>query len=202
MPCARRASSPNGMVGLLPVVATARPSSRSISPSSTPSARAASAMICLRTASPASCAEQPAFTAWRLAKAPTPLGDGAGIADRHHDVLDAAADLFGDDLRQRGAGALALIGGAGGDCDLAARQDPHGDALERAEPGAFDVIADADADQPALLERRALPLAEAFIAGKRATLRPVPSDNRRCHRPAACRRGTAARLRRASVPAG
>ena len=94
------------------------------------------------------------------------LGDGTGIADRHHDVLDAAADLFGDDLRQRGAGALALIGGAGRDRDLAARQDANGDALERTEPGAFDIIADADADQPALIECRALPLPETVIAGK------------------------------------
>ena len=29
-------------------------------------------MICVRTACPAISAEQPAFTAWRLAKAPTP----------------------------------------------------------------------------------------------------------------------------------
>src|SRR6202034_3968145 len=94
------------------------------------------------------------------------LGDGAGIADRHYDVLDAAADLLGDDLRQRGAGTLALIGGAGGDSDLTARQDAYGDALKRAEPGAFDVIANADTDQPALLKRRALPLAKPFIARK------------------------------------
>ena len=80
------------------------------------------------------------------------LGDRRGIADGHHDVFDAAADLFGDDLRQRGAGALALVGGAGRNRDLAARQHPHGHALERTEAGALDVVGDADADEAALAE--------------------------------------------------
>src|SRR6185312_3564560 len=35
------------------------------------------------------------------------LRDGSSVADRHDDVVEAAAGLFGDDLRQRGAGALA-----------------------------------------------------------------------------------------------
>src|ERR1041385_5902898 len=54
--------------------------------------------------------------------------------------------MIGDDLRQRGARALALRRGAGRDRDLAVRHDADGDAFERAEPGAFDVIADADAE--------------------------------------------------------
>ena len=74
------------------------------------------------------------------------LSDGAGVADGHHNVVDAAADLLGDDLRQCRARPLALAGGAGGDRDFAARQHAHGHALERAEAGAFDIIADADAD--------------------------------------------------------
>ena len=72
MPCASRASSPNDSDGLLPLRAMARPSSTSMSLSGRPSVRAASATICLRTLSPAICAEQPALTAWRLANAPTP----------------------------------------------------------------------------------------------------------------------------------
>ena len=69
---------------------------------------------------------------------------------RHDDVLDAAAEMVGDDLRQRRARALALRGGAGRDRDLAVRQDAHGDALERTEARALDVIADADAEIAAL----------------------------------------------------
>ena len=58
--------------GRLPERATASLSSRSMSVSGTPSVRAASAMIWVRTARPATCAEEPALIAWRLAKAPTP----------------------------------------------------------------------------------------------------------------------------------
>ena len=72
MPCAMRASSPNDIEGLLPLRAMARPSSTSISPSGTPSMRAASATICLFTLSPAIIADEPALIAWRLAKAPMP----------------------------------------------------------------------------------------------------------------------------------
>ena len=50
----------------------ARPSSTSMSLAGTPSVRAASSTTFCRTASPAMCAELPAFTAWRLAKAPMP----------------------------------------------------------------------------------------------------------------------------------
>ena len=74
------------------------------------------------------------------------LRDRGGVARGHDDVLHAAADPVGDDLRQRRARALALRCGAGRDRDLAVGQDAHGDALERPEPRALDVIADADAD--------------------------------------------------------
>ena len=50
---------------------------------------------------------------------------------------------------------------------FAARQHPHRDALERAQARALDVIAEPDADEAAFVERRALPLAEAFIVGLR-----------------------------------
>ena len=95
------------------------------------------------------------------------LGDRAGVADGHDDVLDAAADLVGDDLRERGARALALGGGAGRDRDLAARQHPHRHALERAEAGALDVIAEADADEAAFVERRA-PAARGSFRNRRS----------------------------------
>ena len=72
MPCASRASSPNVSDGLLPARAVARPSSTSMSSGATPSVRAASSTTLRRTASPAMCAELPALTAWRLAKAPMP----------------------------------------------------------------------------------------------------------------------------------
>ena len=91
------------------------------------------------------------------------LRDRRRIADRHDDVLDAAADLVGDDLRQRRAGALPLRGGAGRDRDLAVRQHPHRHALERSEPGAFHVIADADAEIAALFARVRLSRAEAAV---------------------------------------
>ena len=78
------------------------------------------------------------------------LRDRRGVAGGHHDVFDAAADMVGHDLRQRRARALSLDGGAGRDRDLAVGQHAHGDALERPEARAFDVIADADAEIAAL----------------------------------------------------
>ena len=130
------------------------------------------------------------------------LGDRAGIADRSSRYLRCGSRP----VRRRSA--TASCGCPGPDWWRRSRPRPcrsadaHGDALERTEPGALDIIADADADQAALFERRALALAEAFIAGQPQAPRPVLSDNRRCHRPAACRRGTTGRPRRASAPAG
>src|SRR4029077_18046847 len=85
------------------------------------------------------------------------LGDRAGVARAHHDVLDAAAEMIGDDLRQRGAGALALGRRAGCDRGLAVRHDADGDALERPQARAFDIIADADAEVSAFGAGLALP---------------------------------------------
>ena len=61
------------------------------------------------------------------------LRDRRRIADRHDDVLDRAADLVGDDLRQCRARALPLRGSPGRDRDLAVGEHPHRDALERTE---------------------------------------------------------------------
>ena len=121
-PCAIRASSRERQLRL---VAAARRPPRCPRrrcrfrrrPARAPRART----ICLRTALPASSADEPALTAWRLAKPPTPCEIAAGVADGHDDVFDAAAELIGDDLRQRRARALALVGGAGRDRDLAVR---------------------------------------------------------------------------------
>ena len=88
------------------------------------------------------------------------MGDSRCVADRHHYVRDPAADLFGDDLRQRGARALALAGGAGRDRDFAARQYPHNHALKRTETGPLDVIGKPNADEPSFIERHSLPLSK------------------------------------------
>ncbi len=94
------------------------------------------------------------------------LADGIGVAERHHDVGDRTAEPVGDDLRQRRMGALPLGGRAGRHRDLAVAQDAHGDAFERPEPGAFHVIADADADMAPGGARGRLARREAGIVGK------------------------------------
>src|SRR5262249_49024263 len=92
------------------------------------------------------------------------LRDRRRIGDGHHDVLDAAADLVGDDLRQRGARALPLVGGAGRDRDLAVGEDAHADTLERAEAGALAGVGEADADIAALGQRPGLAFAKRLVA--------------------------------------
>jgi len=151
-------------MGLLPTPEIAWPSSRSISLSSTPSARGERDQLRTHGLSGdlRGAAGIDRLAAGERADA---LCDRAGVAQRHHNVFDAAADLLGHDLRQRGARALALIGGPGRDGDLAALQDAHGDALERTEPGALDIISETDANEPTLLARDTLALAEAFIVG-------------------------------------
>src|SRR5207302_1104807 len=69
-------------------------------------------------------------------------------------------------LRERRALSLALVGGAGRHRDLAVGEDPHRDALERPEPGALHIVADADADITALGARAGLPGTEALIVGE------------------------------------
>ena len=80
-------------------------------------------------------------------------------------------------MRQRRARALALCGRAGGDRDLAAGQHAHGHAFEWSQPGALDIIADADAEIAALRARLGLADGKRLITGKRqrapVTLREV-----------------------------
>src|SRR5262249_36603311 len=86
------------------------------------------------------------------------VGDGRSVADRHDDVFEAAADLFGDDLRQRCARALALAGGATGNRDFAAWQHSHSHALKRTEASSLNVIGKSNADKPSFIEGHSLPL--------------------------------------------
>ena len=90
------------------------------------------------------------MTAWRLAKPPTPceIAPVSAIVMTMSSIRQPI--VIGDDLRQRGALALALVGRAGRDRDLAVLQHADGDAFERAEPGAFDIVCDPDADVAAL----------------------------------------------------
>ena len=71
--------------------------------------------------------------------------------------------MIGDDLRQRGAGALALGRSSGCHRDLAVRHDADGDALERSQAGAFDVVADADAEIAAGRAGLGLPGAKLLV---------------------------------------
>ena len=99
-----------------------------------------------RTLSAARCADDPAITAWRLLKPPMPRAIAALSPGVTVICAMIAAELFGDDLRQHGLGALPHRGGAGRTCTLPDGADPHRHALERTAPGALDEIGDADAD--------------------------------------------------------
>ena len=70
---------------------------------------------------------------------------GGGVAGDDVDIAEVAAELFGDDLRQHGARALAHGGGAGGGADAAGGLDADRDVLVGATAGAFDVVGEADA---------------------------------------------------------
>src|SRR5882757_6399561 len=111
MPWARRASSPKVRIGLLPPRAIARPSSRSISVSATPSVRAASATTCAFTLSPA-IIRIPSVDGLPAGEGADALADRIGVAGGHHDILDPAADPVSDDLREHRVRTLALRGGA------------------------------------------------------------------------------------------
>src|SRR5690606_29342589 len=94
------------------------------------------------------------------------LREGAGVAHGHRHVFERTAHAVGDDLRQRGAGALALRRRAGRDRNLAARQHADGDAFKGSKAGALDIVADADADVAALLARLGLARTKAGVVRK------------------------------------
>ena len=103
-----------------------------------------------------------------------PLRDRRGVARGHDNVAHGAAHFIGNDLRQRRDGALPLRGRAGCDRNLAVGQDAHGDALERTQPRALDVVGDPDAEVAPLRAGRALARAKVLVAGEleRALLAP------------------------------
>ena len=74
----------------------------------------------------------------------------AGVAGGDLDVLEAHAELVGDDLREDGLVTLALRGQPGRDLDLARGLDVHVGALVGTDPGALDVAGQADADPASL----------------------------------------------------
>src|SRR5262249_36964440 len=95
-----------------------------------------------------------------------PLTDRIGVAGCHHDIRDPAANAVSDDLREHRVRTLALRRGAAGDAHPATRQDAHGDPLERAEPGAFHVVRDADTDIAPLRTGALLASTEAVVVGQ------------------------------------
>src|SRR5439155_14878142 len=84
-----------------------------------------------------------------------------------HDVVRLHLPQIGDDLRDDRLHALALRSGAAGDVDLARRVDTDEGALERADPGAFDVAAEAEPEIPALGARFGLAAAEGLDPANR-----------------------------------
>ena len=173
--------------GLLPPRPVARPSSTSMSLSLTPSTRAASTTIWLAHVVPGHQRGGAGIDRLAAGERAHSLRDRSGVARGHDDILHAAADPVGHDLRQGRARALSLRCGAGRDRDLAVGEDAHGHTLERPEPRPLHVIADADAEIAPFGARAALARAKAPVV--RECERPASgsSENLRSHRRAACR---------------
>ena len=116
-------------------------------------------------------ADEPALIACRLAKAPTPCEIAA--------VSPAVITMSSRRQPTRSAticDRVVLVpcpcaGGAGRDRDLPVGEHAHRDALERPEPRAFHVVADADAEIAALGARVALARAEALRSRESASAR-------------------------------
>src|SRR5262249_60419302 len=94
-------------------------------------------------------------------------GDRRRGGERNDDVVGIDLPGVGDDLREDRLHALPLRAGARRDVDLAGRIDPHQRALERSDPGALDIAADAEPEMAAGLARFRLALAECFEAAAR-----------------------------------
>ena len=107
-----------------------------------------------RTARDASSTELPAVTICRLAKAPSPSAAPEVSPDTTVMSSERSPSSLAGSAPARCA-ALAEMGGAGEDGDLAGVRDPHHARFERAAAGALDAVRDADADIAALLARRA-----------------------------------------------
>jgi hypothetical protein len=99
-------------------------------------------------------------------KATLAMGNDGGIAGNDSDILRRNAELFGADLGKRRLDPLAHGHGAGVDGDAAGTANAHDAGFERAATGAFDAVANADAEIAAALARSALALRKAGIADR------------------------------------
>ena len=108
-----------------------------------------------------------AVTVLRLAIVPNPIAIAAVSAKGEDDVLGRDLPEIGHDLGEDRLHALALRAGAARDVDLARRVDPDKGALERADAGALDIAADAEAEIAALAARLALAPPERLDAADR-----------------------------------
>src|SRR5439155_24785228 len=102
---------------------------------------------------------------------------GRGVAVADDDLVEVHAELFSDDLGERGLVSLAVGRGAGEGGDGPARLHPDQSALEGPEAAHLDVAGHADAEQPAVAPFEALALlgAQGIVAGdlERARERPI-----------------------------
>ncbi|CAB4716560.1 unannotated protein [freshwater metagenome] len=94
----------------------------------------------------------------------------AGVTRDHLHVLEAAAELVGDQLGEDGRVPLALGGQPGGDLDLARGLDVDVGPLVGADPGAFDVAGQTDADPAPDRRHRRLERREVVPADERFDL--------------------------------
>src|SRR5690606_16201604 len=93
------------------------------------------------------------------------IGEPAGVAGGHHNLVDRHSELVGHDLSEDRLVALALRGQTGGHDDGAVGLDPDEPALVWPDAGALDIAGHADAD-PA-------PGGAGSVA---VSLEPVPVD--------------------------
>ncbi len=89
-------------------------------------------------------------------KRPDAVTHATGVARGDLHLVHRDTKLVRNDLGEHGLVTLALRRESQGDRDRAVREDLHGCALVGADSRALDVVADADAHQPALLDGLAL----------------------------------------------
>ena len=170
-----------------PLTCTA-PSFSSRSSADASSISAAALIALSRTATAARCTALPAVTVWRLANAPKPSAVPAVSPAITSMSSGLHAEHVADKLRHHGLDALALRARSGGDDDLARRADAKRRALERAAPGALDVVGEAETRDSAR------PSAPPAAAPGNPPSRPPQArgagtpDSRRCRRPWSSRR--------------
>ena len=96
-----------------------------------------------------------------------PDRDRRGVGKGQDHVFGRHLPQIGRHLGKDRLHALALRGGAARDVDLAGRVDADKGALERPDPGPFDVAADAEPEIAPLGARRALAPAERLDTADR-----------------------------------